>query len=193
MMDPVVLPARPQTLPISKTCIYKTVPNGKSYISIPVDVYLPSGEEITAHGDDACPILLYIHGGGWIGGNRSDYSRPLFLDFLALGFVVASMDYRLLPETSFEGQQGDIKDIEPWLRQQLPIELEDAGLRCDTDKIIVAGGSAGAHLALLTVCLYFLVESASTNEGIASPSSGKPCPPRSYHCTAPPISTACHG
>jgi len=141
-MSSVMLPERPPGLPISKTCIYKTI--GK--LSIPVDIYFPV--DITG---DVSPVVLFVHGGGWIGGNRDDYSRPMFREFLSLGCIILSMDYRLLPESSFSVQLEDIRDIEAWIRSQLPAEIVDSGLRCDTDKIIVAGGSAGAHLALLTV------------------------------------------
>lgn len=56
--------------------------------------------------------MLFIHGGSWTGGDRFDHSRPLFQNFLAMGFIVTSMDYRLLPETSLSGQLEDIRDVE---------------------------------------------------------------------------------
>jgi acetyl esterase/lipase len=95
--------------------------------------------------------MLFIHGGGWTGGSRSDYCRPLFNNFLSYGFVVTSMDYRLLPETSLPGQLSDVRDVELWLRNHLQSEVSDPGLRVDGSKIIVVGASAGALLALHTV------------------------------------------
>lgn len=146
MSTPFTPPPRPKPLPISKTAFYKTV--GETSIS--VDIYLPTVQDDfqTPH-----PIVLYIHGGGWAGGNRGDYSRPLFRRFLLQNYIVCSMDYRLLPETSFEGQLEDVKDIEPWLRNSLQDELNGAGLKAgiDREKIVVVGASAGALLALLTV------------------------------------------
>lgn len=133
-------PPHPPPLPISKTCIYKVV--GKT--SIPIDVYHPPTRDVEHN-----PVVLYIHGGGWIGGNRGDYCRPMFRDFLDLGFVVCSMDYRLRPETSMEGQLEDIRDVEGWLRKSLPMEF-----RCPrniVDSIVVVGASSGGHLALMTV------------------------------------------
>lgn len=109
---------------------------------------------------DACPVMLFVHGGGWIGGNRTDYSRPMFVEFLELGFVIVAMDYRLLPETSFKGQLEDIRDIEPWLHSQLPLEMKKTGYIVDTRKIVVAAASAGAHLALLIVRLLPFLHSA---------------------------------
>ena len=65
------------------------------------------------------------------------------------------MDYRLLPETPFQGQLEDIQDVEPWLRYQLQASLKADNLDCkvDGENLLVVGASAGAHLALLTVGL----------------------------------------
>lgn len=99
-------------------------------------------------------VALFIHGGAWIGGSKTEYCRPLFNEFLSRGCLVASAEYRLLPESSFvSGQLEDIRDLEPWLRQQLPRLLEkDGSTTIQVKDVIVIGASAGAHLALLTVC-----------------------------------------
>lgn len=135
-------PPHPPPLPISKTCIYKVV--GKT--CIPIDVYLPAYKHGEVH-----PVMLFIHGGGWNGGNRSDYCRPLFREFLDLGFVVTSMDYRLRPETSMQGQLEDIRDVEFWLRNSLALVIGMGCARRVDEAIVVVGASAGAHLALMTV------------------------------------------
>ncbi len=139
---------RPPLLPLFRTCIWKIV----GQVVILLDIYLPS----SSYGGRR-PIMLYIHGGGWIASNRQDYSQPLFHQFLSLGFVVVSMDYRLLPETTFDGQLEDVRDVESWLKNSLPSELQESNFTVAADKVIVAGGSAGAHLALLTVRLRSLV------------------------------------
>ena len=141
-MTEFTLPTRPAALPVSKTFFYKTVND----ISIPIDIYLPPSPT-----KSSLPIMLFIHGGGWVGGDRLDYPRATFHRFLSLGFIVASMDYRLLPETPLSGQLEDIRDVEPWLRTKLYLKLKDDGISVDTAKIVVVGASAGAHLALLTV------------------------------------------
>lgn len=134
---------RPPPLPVYRTCIWKTVDE----VKIALDIYLP---HINSYGREL-PIMLFIHGGGWISSNKTDYSRPLFHEFLSLGFVVVSIDYRLLPETPLQGQLEDIRDIESWLKQKLSSELSETVFRLSTTNIVVTGGSAGAHLALLTV------------------------------------------
>ena len=108
-------------------------------------------EAISVINAKAILIRNYVDQGGWTGGNRTDYSRPLFYHFLSLGFIVTSMDYRLLPETKIEGQMEDVRDVEGWLRKNLAREVKEYFSEIQSDKIIVAGASAGAHLALLTV------------------------------------------
>ena len=137
------IPPRPTPLQIWKTCVYKTI----GTVSIPIDIYLPN-----AGPDASCPTVLFIHGGGWAGSNRSDYCRPLFSHLLSLNFITASMDYRLVPETSFAGQLEDVRDVEDWLRRKLPEEVKaGSSIRVDAENILVVGASAGAHLALMIV------------------------------------------
>jgi acetyl esterase/lipase len=160
-------------LPIPKTCIYKTVRE----IEIHIDIYVPT-EADGAHP----PIMLFIHGGGWSGGNKTDYSRPLFHHFLSLGFIVTSMDYRLLPETKLKGQMEDIRDVEGWLRNSLAREVKDYFSGVQSDKIIVVGASAGAHLALLTVSIKLILHFTVAKPTI-SPSFGPYSPQQSCPCT----------
>lgn len=116
---------------------------------IELDVYLPARNSIDR---DTLPVVLYVHGGGFIGGNRGEYCRPLFEDLLHSGVVIVSTDYRLLPETGFvDGQLEDIRDVGTWVREQLPVELRSKGFDMDCGDIVVIGSSAGAFLALLTV------------------------------------------
>ncbi len=135
-------PTRPPAIPPFKTYIYKRVKKNK----LLVDVYLPSNPKT-----QPLPVTLYIPGGGWTSVDRTDYSRPLFYELLSYGFVVCCINYRLLPESSFTEQKEDVKDVETWIRQRLPGKLERIGVKIDGNKIVVGGGSAGGHLALLTV------------------------------------------
>ncbi|EXJ53445.1 uncharacterized protein A1O5_13313 [Cladophialophora psammophila CBS 110553] len=100
------------------------------------------------------PIVLYIHGGGWMAGGRTDFPKPILHEFLTRGFVFVSIDYRLIPEVNFiTGQLDDVRVVETWLRDKLQSSLADRGVNVtvNTDAIVVAGGSAGAHLASLTM------------------------------------------
>jgi acetyl esterase/lipase len=140
----------------ARTFTYKVVGD----IKIEIDVFEPTSRTTTtfSEGNDACKeqdicVLLFIHGGAWIGGSRHGHSRLLLSEFLQRGYHVASADYRLLPESKFVDEQlEDIRDIEPWLRYTLPGILGSKG---EISEISVAGVSAGALLALLTVSSLF--------------------------------------
>lgn len=109
-MDEFEFPPFPPPLACEKTYVYKQVRN----TLIELDVHLPK-EAVDPSRDT--PVLVFIHGGGWIGGHRTEYCRPLFEEFLSRGFVVVSVDYRLLPESEFiHGQLEDIRDVETWIR-----------------------------------------------------------------------------
>lgn len=148
-MADVELPPLPPALPISRTFTWKQVDG----ISIQADVYLPTVGLAETNEPSNRPALLFIHGGAWISGHRQEYCRPLFEEFLTQGFIIVSTDYRLLPESSFvQDQLEDIRDVGDWVRRDLPVKLEqDAGVKVHIGKIVVAGASAGALLALLTV------------------------------------------
>lgn len=147
-----IVPPRPPPLPITTTCAFKTIPS--TNINVLIDIYTPAISS-TKH-DEPSPVALFIHGGGWTGSNRADYSRPLFQYFLDLGFVIASMDYRLIPESSHLEQLEDVRDVEDWLRKDLPGVLGDSKARAPR-KLVVVGASAGAQLALLTVFIHIAV------------------------------------
>ncbi|THY59447.1 alpha/beta-hydrolase [Aureobasidium pullulans] len=133
----------------SLTYTYKQV--GNKIINL--DVFSPS-KRYGARNIPS-PVMLFIHGGAWIGGNRQEFSRPVFEEFLSHEFVIISTDYRLVPESSFvNGQLEDIRDVETWIKTEMPSKLKDHGFDVQTEQIVVVGGSAGALLALLTPKLW---------------------------------------
>jgi acetyl esterase/lipase len=109
-----------------------------------LDLYLP------AAGPDPAPLVVFLHGGGWLRGDRSMVSprfaswQPGPLTRLAAdGFAVASVDYRLSGEARFPAQLEDVSAAVDWLAGQ-------AGqYGFDADRIVLWGESAGAHLAAL--------------------------------------------
>ncbi|KIX95109.1 uncharacterized protein Z520_09025 [Fonsecaea multimorphosa CBS 102226] len=128
------------------TFVYREVDG----IKIEADVYVPD----TPVGQlDQRPVVLFIHGGGWMGGIRTDIPRTILYEFLIRGFIFVSIDYRLVPEADFvTGQLDDITSVETWIREKLQASLQDRNLQVlvNTDSMIVVGASAGAHLASLT-------------------------------------------
>ena len=95
------------------------------------------------NGDGPFPLIVYFHGGGWEGGGPSDGQVRPFLPGLERGYAVASCGYRLMPEAFYPDDLGDVKQALAWLH-----ENRDE-LNLDTGRLVLAGSSAGAHLALL--------------------------------------------
>ena len=89
------------------------------------------------------PVLVHVHGGSFRRGRRSQDARFLLYRLARRGWVTVSPDYRLLPEGEFPANADDIVDVIAWLRDH----AED--LHIDPDRIVLAGSSAGAHLAVL--------------------------------------------
>ena len=98
-----------------------------------LDLYLPQ-ENTTP------PLIVWVHGGAWRGGSKD--GMPL-KSMVERGWAVASVDYRLTPVAPFPAQIHDIKAAIRFLRAQAQ------HYRYLSDKIIIAGASAGGHLAAL--------------------------------------------
>jgi len=84
--------------------------------------------------------VLAVHGGGWTAGTPAD-SAPFCRAILQAGFACAAPDYRLAPQTLFPGQIEDLtRAIHDLMRDAARLRLNPAG-------VILAGESAGGHLA----------------------------------------------
>jgi acetyl esterase/lipase len=86
---------------------------------------------------------VFFHGGGWHQFSKDSLTRPFFRHLAAQGHVVMDVAYRLHPEADLIGMVGDAKRAVAWMKAN----AERYG--ADPEWIIVAGGSAGGHLALL--------------------------------------------
>jgi acetyl esterase/lipase len=92
------------------------------------------------------PVLLYVHGGGFVRGDKHIPGSPQY-DLVGAwavrhGYVGVTMTYRLAPEHMWPSGAEDVAKAVQWLRQNI------AGYGGDPDKIVVAGSSAGAvHVA----------------------------------------------
>ncbi len=126
-------------LPKTSTCAIQT---GVAYLndSNPyhqMNVYQPNGT-------GPFPAIIYIHGGGWVEGNRSDFSDIAQL-YAKRGIVGFSIDYTLAKPAQTAWPQNII-DVIAALSY---IKQNAATYNIDTDRIAVLGSSAGAHLASL--------------------------------------------
>lgn len=89
------------------------------------------------------PTVVYIHGGGWANGSKEQYVL-WFLPYLQLGMRVVSVQYRL---SGVAAAPAGIEDCRCALRFVFQ-NAKKYGI--DTSRVVVTGGSAGGHLALLT-------------------------------------------
>jgi acetyl esterase/lipase len=87
------------------------------------------------------PLIVWIHGGGWRGGSRADFS-PAWA-WVDSGYSIASLDYRLSSQKKWPAQIHDVKAAIRWLRAN----ADAFGL--DTARFVAWGESAGGHLAAM--------------------------------------------
>lgn len=92
--------------------------------------------------DQPRPVFVWIHGGGWRGGNKESGVHQV-LKAVRLGFVGATVEYRLTGEAAFPAQIEDCKCAIRYLR------AHSEQYNIDVERIAVAGSSAGGHLAAL--------------------------------------------
>jgi len=102
------------------------------------DVYRPRG------GCTDAPVLLQIHGGGWLIGHKRQQGRPLMNRMAAGGWVCVAINYRLAPKAKMPAQIVDVKLALAWIRAHI---AEYGG---DPGRVVVTGGSAGGHLSAMT-------------------------------------------
>ncbi len=97
-----------------------------------VDIHQPKGE-------GPFPILVYLHGGGWVLGSPKTH-RKLGYRFAERGFVVFNVHYRLAPEAPFPAAFDDCETALDWV-------LENAGeYGGDVSRLALGGDSAGGNL-----------------------------------------------
>jgi acetyl esterase/lipase len=126
--------AATEPAPVKKTYSYKTVDK----LDIRADVYRPDDDRVR-------PVLVWIHGGALIMGGRSGVPQLLRDLCRTEGYALVSLDYRLAPEVKLPAIIEDVQDAFRWLHEQGPKLLH-----IDPERLIVAGGSAGGYLTLMT-------------------------------------------
>lgn len=131
---PLLRPFHPRVAGVRRTAdisYHGTGPRGR------LDLYQP------AHPVQQAPVLLQVHGGGWVIGRKDQQGLPLMYHLAARGWICAAANYRLSPKATFPDHLVDLKRALAWLRAHV---AEYGG---DPDFIVVTGGSAGGHLAAL--------------------------------------------
>jgi len=121
------------TYRITPNITYHSANNWESKL----DVYRP-GSATTPR-----PTLIYIHGGGWTAGTKES-SALTFLPYLAMGWAVVNVEYRLAEVSLAPGAVEDCRCALRWIYRNAE------QYNFDLDRLVVTGGSAGGHLALTT-------------------------------------------
>jgi acetyl esterase/lipase len=100
-----------------------------------LDIYAPAEAK-------NLPVVFWVHGGGWVVGDKSDVQiKPRV--FTERGFVFVATNYRLLPQVEMDVLIGDVAKSLGWVHRHI---AEHGG---DPKRIFVMGHSAGAQLAAL--------------------------------------------
>ena len=87
--------------------------------------------------------FIYLHGSAWCLLDKDVGTRPFFKHLAAHGHVIMDVAYRLAPETDMMGMVHDTKRAINWMKENV------ARYGVNPNRVVVGGGSAGAHLALL--------------------------------------------
>jgi acetyl esterase/lipase len=126
-------PAIPAGLEVSRDVEYRNI-GGKSLL---MDFYRHKLSGAPA------PLLLFIHGGGWNHGTRNEY-LGYALHFAELGYTTATVTYRFASEAPYPACVEDIAEAVRFVFKN------GEKYHYDPDRVVLIGGSAGAHLAMLT-------------------------------------------
>jgi acetyl esterase/lipase len=107
-----------------------------------MDIFLPAGRT-----QATTPLIIYIHGGGWISGDKTEFSefRPIMENSFP-GYAFISVNYRLL---NIGTQSGLFPDQENDIIQAINYIVSKTSEWNISNDIVLAGASAGGHLALL--------------------------------------------
>ena len=108
---------------------------------VPVRLYRPAG-------DAPLPLLVFLHGGGWMLGDLDSHDAMHRHLAARAGCAVLGVGYRLAPEYPFPAGLDDAATALAWIRREAP------ALGCDPARIALGGESAGSNLtAALTLRL----------------------------------------
>jgi acetyl esterase/lipase len=121
-----------------------TVQRGVTYCTTPEGVDLKMDIETPAQGSSPFPVVVYVHGGSWVAGDRGE-GRIISgrTELVRGGNLFVSIDYRLAPQYRFPAQIEDVKCAVRMVRARA------AELGADPGRIAAMGSSAGGHLVSL--------------------------------------------
>ncbi len=89
------------------------------------------------------PVMVYLHGGAWVIGDKREQGKPMMYELVARGWVCVTVNYRLSPKATWPDHIEDCLRAIAWVKQHI---AEYGG---DPAFVALSGGSAGGHLAAL--------------------------------------------
>ena len=122
---------------IEYSASYNIIYQKANNVDLRLDVITPGPPSVTR------PTLIFIHGGGWLEGSKEGALLTMFA-YLARGMDTVNVEYRMAPESLAPAAVEDCRCALHWVYDH----ATQYGF--DTSKIVVAGESAGGHLALMT-------------------------------------------
>ena len=158
----------------NESYVYKTVPG----CEIGLDVYRAQ------HRAGPSPVLVSIHGGCLMYGSRERSHPDHVAQYVAAGWTVVAIDYRLAPETLLPAIIEDLRDAFRWVREEGPN-------LCDVDprRVAVVGHSAGGYLSLMAgVCVLPRPKAIVSFYGYGDVVGDWYSKPDPYYCRQPAVS-----
>ncbi|MEM9176783.1 MAG: alpha/beta hydrolase, partial [Myxococcota bacterium] len=127
-------PDVPDDIVATRDVVFASRPTG----DLLLDVYRPADRA-----GEPRPVVLYAFGGGWMSGNRHQFTVLDLFRLVDRGYVIATADYRWSTDAIFPAQIHDVKAALRWLRAH----ADEHGI--DPTRVAILGPSAGGHLASL--------------------------------------------
>ncbi|MBQ3723167.1 MAG: alpha/beta hydrolase [Bacteroidales bacterium] len=120
-------------------------------LELKMDIYMPADDD-----SEARPLLLMMHGGSFLFGNREEVGQVAWCrHFASLGYVAASIDYRLGFWPSKHGLLQAEADALDDADSALKFLLDRGDLRIDPKRVFAAGTSAGAILSMGLAYIFY--------------------------------------
>jgi acetyl esterase/lipase len=102
-----------------------------------LDIVLPKNPPSGA------PVMIYIHGGAWVIGDKREQGKPMLFELASKGWVGVTINYRLSPKATWPDHIIDCKRAIAWVKDHIAEYGGDPGF------VAISGGSAGGHLCAL--------------------------------------------
>jgi acetyl esterase/lipase len=103
-----------------------------------LDIYMPKAVPLSP-----MPVLIHVHGGGWVVGRKHQQAKPLIQYMAAKGWLVVDINYRLGPKNRMPAMIEDVLRAVAWVKTNIQ------NYNGDPNFVALTGGSAGGHLVSL--------------------------------------------